>query len=100
MVATLALIAVLASCGSGGSPTVSCQLKVDGQTSTVTFAGAVGSTSSGQVGDFKLTFSILSRRRLHAEVTRLSTGKFVMTTESGGLAGGGSAGSLSYSCGI
>jgi hypothetical protein len=100
MVATLALTAVLASCGSDDSPTVSCQLKVDGQTSTVTFPGAVGSSSSGQVGDFKLTFSVLSQRRLHAEVTKLSTGEFVMTSESGGLAGGGSAGSLSYSCGI
>jgi hypothetical protein len=100
MVATLAFTAVLASCGSDESPTVSCQLKVDGQTSTVSFSGAVGSSSSGQVGDFKLTFSVLSQRRLHAEVTKLSTGEFVMTLESGGLAGSGGAGSLSYSCGV
>jgi hypothetical protein len=100
LVVSVALTAVLASCGSDESPIVSCQLQVDGQTSTVTFPGAVGSSSSGQVGDFKLTFSVLSQRRLHTEVTKLSTGEFVMTTEAGGLAGGGSSGSLSYSCGV
>jgi hypothetical protein len=100
MVVSMALSSVLATCGSDESPTVSCQLQVDGQTSTVTFPGAVGSSSSGQVGDFKLAFSVLSQRRLHAEVTKLSTGEFVMTSESGGLTGGGSFGSLSYSCAV
>ena len=100
IVVGLALPALFASCGSDKPPTVSCRLKVDGQTSTVTFPGVVGSSSAGQVGDLKVTFSVLQQMRLHAEVTKLSTGEFVMTSESGGLVGGGSAGSLSYSCGI
>jgi hypothetical protein len=99
-VVCMALSAGLASCGSDESPTVSCQLQVDGQTSTVTFPGALGSSTSGQVGDFKFTFSVLSQRRLHTEVTKLSTGEFVLGSEAGGLAGGGTSGSLSYSCGV
>ena len=98
IVVSMALSPDLATCGGEESPTVSCQLQVDERSSTVTFLGAVGSSSSGQVGDFKLTFSVLSQRRLHTEVTKLSTGEFVMTSEAGGLTGGGGFGSLSYSC--
>jgi hypothetical protein len=99
-VVCMALSAGLASCGGDESPTVSCRLELDGQTSTVTFRGAVGSSSSGQIGDYKLAFSVLSQRRLHVEVSKPSTGEFVMNSEAGGLVGSGSVGSLAYSCGV
>lgn len=90
-------MSLFGSCGDD-PPLVTCELSFEGQAATVQLPGTTGASAFAQVGDYRVDFSVLAGLRMHSVVTRTSSGEHVMSSDAGGLGGGGSVGGLSYVC--
>jgi hypothetical protein len=99
-IAVFAMAASLGACGDDGEQ-VTCTVTVGEAATTVTFDDQVGASAVATLGSYAVTFTVLDRHGLEAEVR--DSDSVLMTGTSNGVIAGGSSGTpdgqLEYSCG-